>query len=102
MQPTAFPIGTKHYSAKNVRSFIQLFKDAKPSRPFERVAQLNEHIEKSFLIPTACNEALPQWEELARQQSADALTTIVEKKSRLNETYIYNVTATAVAFTDVR
>jgi len=45
---------------------------------------------------------LPKLEELARQQGADALVDIVEKKSRLNETFIYNVTATAVAFSDAR
>ena len=100
VQPTAFPVGTKHYPAKSAGTAIQIFKDSKPSRPFETVAQLNVHIEKTFLISTAFDEALPRLEELARQQGADALMNIAEKKSRLNETFIYNVTATAVAFTD--
>lgn len=77
---------------------VLLFKDTNPSRPFEPVARLNVHIEKTFLIPTAFGEALPKLEELARQQGADALVDVVEKKSRLNETFIYNVTATAVVF----
>ena len=99
-QPTAFPIGTKRLPSKPAGTTILLFKNTKPSRPFESVAQLNVHIEKTFFIPSAFPEALPELEELARQQGAEALINVAEKKSRLNETYIYNVTATAIAFTD--
>lgn len=99
-QPTAFPIGLKRLPAKRAGAVILLFKDTKPNRPFEAVAQLNVHIEKTFFISSAFSEALPQLEELARQQGADALMNVAEKKSRLNETYIYNVTATAVAFVE--
>lgn len=100
MQPTAFPVGSKRLAAKPADAPIQLFKDTQPSRPYETVARLNVHIEKTFLIPSAFGEALPKLEELARQHGADALIEIVEKKSRLNETFIYNVTATAVVFTE--
>lgn len=100
VQPTAFSIGTNRLPAKPAGAPVLLFKDTKPSRPFEAVARLNVHIEKTFFIPSAFDEALPKLEELARQQGADALMDVVEKKSRLNETFIYNVTATAVAFTD--
>ena len=99
VQPTAFPVGNKHLAAKPAGTPIQLFKAVKPTRPFEAVAKLNVHIEKTFFIPSAFDEALPKLEELARQQGADALVDVVEKKSRLNETFIYNVTATAVVFT---
>ena len=61
---------------------------------------MNVHIEKTFFIPSAFGDALPQLEELARSYGADALTKIEEKKSRLNETFIYNVSATAIVFTD--
>jgi hypothetical protein len=100
MQPTAFPVGNKHHAAKPPGTPVQLFKDSQPTRPFEAVAKLNVHIEKTFFIPSAFDEVLPKLEELARQHGADALIDVVEKKSRLNETFIYNVTATAVAFTD--
>ncbi len=99
VQPTAFPVGNKHLAAKPAGTPIQLFKDTKPTRPFEVVAKLNVHIEKTFFMPSAFDEALPKLEELARQQGADALIDVGEKKSRLNETFIYNVTATAVVFT---
>ncbi len=100
VQPTAFPISAKRFTAKPNGTPILLFKETQPGRPFEAVARLNMHIEKTFFIPSAFNEALPQLEELARQQGADALMDVVERKSRLNETFIYNVTATAVVFTD--
>lgn len=100
VQPTAFPVGNNHHAPKPAGTPVALFKDTKPNRAFETVAHLNVHIEKTFFIPSAFDEALPKLEDLARQQGADALINIVEKKSRLNETFIYNVTATAVAFTD--
>lgn len=98
VQPTAFPVGSRRLPAKPAGTPVLLFKDTKPDRPFEAVARLNVHIEKTFFIPSAFSEALPQLEDLARQQGADALVDVVEKKSRLNETFIYNVTATAVVF----
>ena len=100
VQPTAFPLGAKQHTPKSAATPVLLFKDGLPHRPYESVARLNVHIEKTFFIPSAFSEALPRLEELARQQGADALTEVVERKSRLNETFIYNVTATAVAFTD--
>ena len=100
VQPTAFPVGNKHLAAKSAGTPIQLFRDIKPTRPVEAVAKLNVHIEKTFFIPSAFDEALPKLEVLARQQGADALMDVIEKKSRLNETFIYNVTATAVVFTE--
>jgi len=99
VQPAAFPIG-KPRPPRSERSQIQLFKDAPPSRPYEEVARLNVHIEKTFFIPSAFPEALPQLEKLARQNGADAIISVSEKKTRLNETFIYNVSAIAVAFVD--
>lgn len=99
-QATAFVVGDKRLPPKPDQAPVQLYREAQPQRSFTVVAKLNVHIEKTFLIPSAFSEALPQLEELARHHGADALTDIVEKKSRLNETFIYNVTATAIAFND--
>jgi hypothetical protein len=99
VQPAAFPIGRQR-PARAEHSPVQLFKDAPPSRPYEEVARLNVHIEKTFFIPSAFAEALPQLEKLARQNGADAIISVQEKKSRLNETFIYNVSAIAVAFVE--
>lgn len=99
-QSTAFPVGEKRFPPKPDHAPVLLYRDAQPPRSFMVVAKLNVHIEKTFLIPSAFSEALPQLEELARHSGADALIEVVEKKSRLNETFIYNVTATAIVFTD--
>jgi hypothetical protein len=100
VQPTAFPIGPPRMP-KQADTVVELFQDSAPTRKFEPVARLNVHIEKTFFVPTAFAEALPKLEALAREHGADALMTIEEKKSRLNETFIYNVSATAIAFTDL-
>jgi hypothetical protein len=100
LQSTAFPAGDRHYPPKPPAAAVQVFMDTLPTRKFEAVAKLNVHIEKTFFIPSAFAEARPKLEDLARQHGADAIIQIAEKKSRLNETFIYNVTATAVVFTD--
>ena len=97
VQTAAFPIGERR-APKPADAAVEVFRDKVPTRAFTPVARLNVHIEKTFFIPTAFDEALPKLEELARHHGADALVEIEEKKSRLNETFIYNVSATAVVF----
>lgn len=99
-QSTAFAVGERRLPPRPAGAQVQLFRDALPARSYTVVAKLNVHIEKTFFLPSAFPEALPQLENLARQHGADGLIDVVEKKSRLNETFIYNVTATAIAFTD--
>lgn len=100
LQPVGFPVGDKRYPPKPPTAGVQVFLAAPPARKFEPVARLNVHIEKTFFLPSAFAEARPKLEDLARQYGADAIIQVEEKKSRLNETFIYNVTATAVIFTD--
>ena len=100
LQPVGFPVGNRRYPPKSPTADVQIFLEALPPRKFEPVAKLNVHIEKTFFLPSAFGEARPKLEDLARQYGADAIIQIEEKKSRLNETFIYNVTATAVIFTD--
>lgn len=99
-QPTAFPVGEHRRPAKPANADVLLFKEAEPTRKFEVVAKLNVHLEKTFLIPSAFDEARPQLEALARQYGADAIIRVEEKKSRYLETFIYNVTASAIVFSD--
>lgn len=96
----AFPIGDRIHPPKSSTAVVQFFKGAAPARKFEPVARLNVHIEKTFFIPSAFEEARPRLEDLARHSGADAIIQVEEKKSRLNETFIYNVSATAVVFTE--
>jgi hypothetical protein len=94
----AFPVGTERHAARPAGTPVAIFRTGKPDRPYRVVARLNVHLEKTFLVPSAFDDALPELENLARQQGADAVIEIEEKKSRQNETFMYNVTGTAVAF----
>lgn len=96
-QNSAFPVGAPR-SPRPAGSPVQVFKDEAPTRKYEVVAKLNVHLEKTFFLHSAFEEVRPRLEDLARQHGADGVMQIEEKKSRLNETYIYNVTAMAIAF----
>ena len=101
LQPTGIPVGDRIYPPKASTAPVLLFRDgALPARKFQPVAKLNVHIEKTFFIPSAFAEARPELENLARKHGADAIIQIEEKKSRLYETFIYNVSGTAIVFTD--
>ena len=99
VQTNAFPVGARH-PAKPTDAPVLWFRESMPSRAYEVVARLNVHIEKTFFIPTAFDEAKPELEAIARRHGADAIMNVEEKKSRLNETIIFNVSATAVVFKD--
>lgn len=98
VQPTAFPVGTERRTPRPADAKVTVLTTPPAAGSVTVVAKLNVHIEKTFLIPTAFDEALPQLKALARQQGGEAVTNIEEKKSRLHETFIYNVTADAVVF----
>lgn len=100
MQPTSFRVGEQRRPAKPANAVVLLFKDTEPIRKYEVVARLNVHLEKTFFIPSVFDEAKPQLEAMARQHGADAIIHVDETKSRHLETFIFNVTATAVVFTD--
>ena len=100
VQESAFPIGSKSWPAKPSSAVVEVYRDAPPSRPYEAVARLNVHIEKTFFIKSAYSEALPRLQSLAREKGADAIIQISEDRSQLNETYIYNVKAVAIVYTD--
>ncbi len=99
VQSDAFVVGERR-APLSADTAVQIFRTEAPARPYTTVAKLNVHIEKTFLIPTAFEEALPRLQALARQHGADALVDFKEERSRLNETFIYNVSAVAVVFTD--
>lgn len=79
---------------------MAVFKDSLPTRKYEVVAKLNVHMEKSFFLHTAYEEVLPQLQELARQRGADGIIQIKEERSQIAETFVYNVTAAAILFTE--
>lgn len=100
VQPVAIPLGDHRLPPKRSDATVLVFRDEAPTRPHTPVARLNVHIEKTFFVRSAFADAWPQLEALARQSGADAIMQIEEKSSRLNETFIYNVSATAIVFDD--
>ncbi|MDQ8202915.1 hypothetical protein [Pelagicoccus sp. SDUM812003] len=100
VQNSVFPIGSVSYPAKPKDAAVDVFREELPSRDYQEIARLNVHLEKTFFIKSAFAEALPRLQQLAREQGADAIIEIEEERSQLNETFIYNVKAVAIVFTD--
>ena len=94
-----FPIGEQRYEAKSVDYPITVYTDALPEQPYRRIARLNFHSEKTVFASTAYQDALIALKQQARQAGADAIIELKETRKTLNETKIYNVTATAIVYT---
>ena len=90
------------YPAKPETFSVEVFENSLPQRPFERISRLDVHIEKTHFLPSAMKEALPELQKQARLSGADAIIEIQEKRSMLNETRIYHVTATGIRYTDTK
>jgi hypothetical protein len=99
VQSNAFRVSKSRFPPKPPTAQVAVYRDAPPSQPYTVVARVNVHIEKTFFLPTAFDEALPKLRTLAREQGADALVDFHEQRSRINETFVYNVTASAVVLT---
>ncbi len=91
---------TAAYPAKPATFPIEVFEDALPERPFERIARLDVHLEKTHFLSSSLKEALPELEKQARLSGADAIIEIRESRSTLNETKVYHVTAIAIRYVD--
>jgi hypothetical protein len=64
-----------------------------PSGDCVRVSRLDVHIEKTMLVGSTLDEALPALQREARASGADTIAQIEERTSRLRETRMYHVTA---------
>ncbi len=71
-----------------------------PTQPFERIARLDAHYEKTHFVSTSLDTAIEELKKQARAAGADAIIEVDERRSRLNETMILHVTATAIHFTE--
>jgi hypothetical protein len=92
------PLGTATYPAKPADAAIEVFEAEPPSRAFDRIARLDAHYEKTHLIPTGRETAIAELKKQARAAGADAVVDVVEKRSRVGETLILHVTATAIRY----
>lgn len=97
---TTFSLSEKEFLAKPADHEIEVFSDSLPTRLFERVARLNFHSEKTFFVGTGFEAALRALKLQAREVGGDALIEVKESRSMLNETRIYNVSATAIVYHD--
>ena len=77
---------------------VQVYRDESPEQPFERVARLDVHIEKTHFLSTDFEDALPELKEQARFSGSHAIIEIEERKSSLLETKIYHISAIGIRF----
>lgn len=77
---------------------VEVFRYGLPEKPFERVARLDVHIEKTHFLSSDFEDALPELREQARLSGSHAIIEIEERSSSVLETKIYHVTATGVRF----
>jgi hypothetical protein len=92
------PLG-KTYPPKPANFEVPVLQST-PTQPFERIARLDAHFEKTHFVSTSVDTAIAELKKQARAAGADAIIEIDERRSRLNETMILHVTATAIHFTE--
>ncbi len=78
---------------------VEVFREGLPTRPFERVARLDAHLEKTAFRKSDLDDALPELMRRARAAGADAIVEPREQRSQVGETMIYHVTATGIRYT---
>lgn len=91
------PLGTT-YPPKPADFKVDVFESGEPSRPFERIARLDTHFEKTHLIHTSSAAGRAELETQARAAGADAIIEVREMRSRVGETFILHVTGIAVRY----
>jgi uncharacterized protein YbjQ (UPF0145 family) len=69
-----------------------------PSRPFERIARLDTHFEKTHFIHTSDAAGMAELQKQARAAGADGIIEIREMRSRVGETFILHVTGIAIRY----
>lgn len=81
---------------------VEVFRQGAPDRPFDRIARVDVHLEKTGFAGSSLEDALPELKKQARLSGADALIEIRETTSTHAETRIYHVTATGIRYKDTR
>lgn len=92
------PLGEVRYPARDSAAPVEVFRDALPTRAFDRIARLDAHLERTGWIPSGIDDALPELLKQARRAGADAIIEISERRSQILETKVYHVTATAIRY----
>jgi hypothetical protein len=89
----------EHYPPRAADAAVEVFRDGGvPDKPFNRIARLDVHLEKTGFVKSGLEDALPELKKQARQAGADAVIEIQEIRSQILETMVYHVTATGVRY----
>jgi len=90
------------YPAKPATYVVEVFESGPPARPFERIARLDAHFEKTGFMPTARQAGLEELKKQARAAGADGIVEIQEMHSHVGETRILHMTAIGIRYTERR
>ncbi len=94
------PLGA-HYPPKPKDFAVEMFEaSASPTRPFERIARLDAHFEKTHFMHTTHAAGSAELQKQARAAGADAVIEVRELRSRVGETFILHVTGIGIRYTD--
>jgi hypothetical protein len=93
-------LGGVTYPPKAATFEVAVFPNDLPTKPFERIARLDVHLEKTALETSTLKQAMPELLKQARAAGADAIVEIKEQRSTVGETRILHVTATAIRYSD--
>ena len=92
------PLAQSH-SPKPAGVAIEVFESGAPTRPFERIARLDAHFEKTHFIHTTHEAGIAELQRQARLAGADAVIDVRETRSRVGETFILHLTGTGIVYT---
>jgi hypothetical protein len=92
------PLG-QAYPPKPADFAVEIFESNAPTRPFERIARLDTHFEKTHLMTTARDAGVAELRKQARAAGADAIIEVREMRSRVGETFILHMTGIGIRYT---
>jgi Putative heavy-metal-binding len=91
------PLG-QTYPPKSADFAVEIFESDAPTRPFERIARLDTHFEKTHLIHTSRDTGITELKNQARAAGADAVIEVREMRSRVGETFILHMTGIGIRY----
>ena len=91
------PLG-KAYPPKPADFAVEVFESSPPTRPFERIARLDTHFEKTHLIYSSHAAGFVELQRQARAAGADAIIEVREMRSRVGETLILHITGIGIRY----
>jgi len=92
------PLGSS-YAAYSAEHPIEVFQeDEQPAKPYSEIGRLDIHLEATHFITFSLEDALEKMKIEAREAGADGIIEINEKRSRILETSVYHVSATAIRY----